>query len=372
MEEKFSAVVVAGIAVFGLVFVIDHVGVAAGPENQVLMQKSPADVGDTAEDVRTVRFGSFTVGEARGDILVHEEEKATLKDVVLGDNALKFTYDAVQPTTGKVEFEVLGTRGSGKLYVKVNGEKIFSEYLISTGTPKIEVPREVLRNGENMFEIGTDSDFLKESTYTIEEVEVRVNDRKFHDRRDTFQMYSHELKNFVGANMTFSLPVDSSIPSSPMKVYVNDNLLFNRTITRSIQEVRVTSENADLAVGENSVKFETDGQAMYSLRNVGMNVRYVGNVEPGSFEETFELEESRLSYANRRLTEEKIEFKYIPLESVAPIDIELNDFNTTLNPERGLNTVDIPENAFEKENRLSMESSSAFRLNSFQIISERG
>lgn len=372
MEEKFSAVVVAGIAVFGLVFVIDHVGIATGPESRLLMQESPSDVGETSEDIRTVRFGSFTVGEARGDILVHEEEKATLKDVVIGDNSLKFTYDAVQPTSGKAKFEVLGKRGSGTVYVKVNGEKIFDEYLISTGNPEIKIPRRVLRNGENRFEIGTDSDFLKESTYTIEDVDVRVDDRKFHDREDTFQIYEHELKNFVGANMTFSLPVDSSVPSSSLKVFVNDNLLFNRTITRSTQEIEVTSQNADLRRGENSVRFETDGEAMYSLRNVGMNVRYVGNVRPGSFEESFELENPRLRYANRRLTAEKIEFNYVPLESVAPIDIELNDFNTTLNPERGLNTVNIPENAFKKENRLSMESSSAFRLNSFQIRSERG
>lgn len=372
MEEKFSAVLVAGIAVFGLVFVIDHVGIAAGPNSQVLMQKSPTDVGETAEDVRTVRFGSFTVGEARGNILVHERDKATLKDVVLGDNSLKFTYDAVQPTSGKVSFEVLGKRGSGKVYVKVNGEKIFDEYLISTGTPEIEVPQEVLRNGENKFEIGTNSDFLKESIYTVEEVEVRVNDRKFHDREDTFQMYSHELKNFVGANMTFSLPVDSSIPSSPLKVYVNDNLLFNRTITRSTQEVRVTSQNADLSRGENSVRFETDGEAMYVLRNVGMNVRYVGNVRPGSFEETFELEEARLRYADRRLTSEKIEFNYIPLESVAPVKVQVNNFNTTVNPERGLNTVELPENVLERENELEIESTSAFRLASFQILSESG
>lgn len=372
MEEKFSAVVAAGLAVFAIVFLLDSVGIASGPSQQILMQKAPGDVGDTSEDLRTIRFGSFTVGEARGDILVHEQEQATVKDVLIGGKSVTFNYNASQPTSGEVNFEVLGRRGAGTLYVKVNGEKIFDEYLIATGTPEIEIPQSVLNHGENKFKIGTKSDFLKESVYTIEDVEVTVNDRKFHDYRDAFQMYSHELTNFKSANLTFSLPVDSSIPAGPLEVYINDNLLFNRSITRSTQEIEVNSQNSELSRGENSISFKTDERAKYSLRNVAMNVRYFGNVRPGSFEQEFKLSEDRKDYANRRLTSEAIEFNYIPLESVAPIKITLNDFNATINPERGDNSIELPESLFEEENTLEMQSTSAFRLGSFQIISERG
>ena len=372
MEEKFSAVLVAGLAVFALVFVLDNVGLADGPEQQVIMQRSPSDVGDTSEDFRSVRFGEFTVGEARGDIQVYDSDREELKDVTFGSSSINIEYEAVQPTGGMIEFEVLGKRGSGTVYAKVNGEKIFEEYLVGTGTPEIEIPQNVLRNGNNKIRIGTSSDFLKESVYTIEDVDVRVNDRKFHDYKDTFQIYSHELKNFVSADMSFSLPVDSSIPAEPLKVYVNDNLLFNRTITRSTQEIEVTSQNSDLNIGENTVKFETDGQAKYSLRNAGMNIRYLGDIRPGSFEESFEVSESRLRYADRERTTESIKFNYVPLRSVQPIEVELNDFNTTVNPERGSNTVQIPEGTLQEDNTFSMKSSSPFRLVEFEMVSERG
>ncbi|MFB6143681.1 MAG: hypothetical protein ABEJ98_00070 [Candidatus Nanohaloarchaea archaeon] len=372
MEEKFSAVLVAGLTIFGLVFALDHVGVASGPQQRVLMQGSPGDVGQATEDLRTIRFGSFTVGEARGDIKVFEEERASLEDMMFGGNAVKFRYNATQPRGGKITFEVLGRRGKGTVYVKVNGKKIFDRYLISTGTPEVKIPEGALHSGVNTFKIGTSADFLKESVYTIEDVEARVNDRKFHDFEDSFQMYSHELKNFVSANVTFALPPDSSTPSSPLKMYINDNLLFNRSISRSVQEVRVTMQNADLQRGENTITFETDGEARYSLRNVMMNVRYIGNVRPGSFETEFELGDARLDYANRRATTEYIEFSYIPLESVSPIEIDLNSFNTTFNPERGENRIELPESAVKASNSISMESASSFRLSSLRVVSERG
>lgn len=377
MEETFGIVLVLGFAVFGLMFVAQSSdgGFSFGESEEVdtvFVDKSYGTLGESNPDDRVIQFGDFTVGEARGEVRAYRNEKATISDSLLGGDSVVFRYNATQPRQGDLTFEVLGRNGKGQVYVDINGERIFSEALIATGTPEIVVPQENLQNGINRFEIGVKrSSFLGSSTYTLEEIEARVDDRKFHDYKDTFQVYDYELQDYVESPLTFT--VSDSVKTSPLTVSINGNELYSREIVRSEQEIEVTPRNADLHTGANEITFSTDQPAEYSINNAQLTMRYVGNVERQDIVFDFNLTGSQVDYVERDGTQEYISFDYQNLmPSATPVRISVNDFSDTIVPESGDNRVELPEDTLQGENSFEFRSNGTYQLNRLRVYSEGG
>ncbi|MFB6209632.1 MAG: hypothetical protein ABEJ56_05875 [Candidatus Nanohaloarchaea archaeon] len=377
MEEKFGVVVAIGLAFFGIVFVLQNAGggitlVGETPEEMVFVDRSYGKLGSSNPDDRVVRLGDFTVGEARGDIRAYSKQRATVSDRLLGGEKLKFSYNATQPKTGKISFEVLGRQGKGRVYVKVNGKKIFSESLISGGTPEIDVPRQNLRPGMNSFQIGVSRRSLFGSTkYTLEEVKLSVNDRKFHDYQDNFVIYSYEMEDYLESPLNFN--VRNSVKTEPLEVFINGRKVYSKRQVRSQVKVEVTPQNADLHPGSNSIKFETEGEAMYSIENAQITMRYLGNVKRQDILFDFELSNRRKKYASKKKTDERVSFNYQNLlPSQRPVKVELNDFNRTFVPDNGDNTLELPEGTLETENSFSLTTNGTYQINSLRIKSEKG
>lgn len=374
MEEKFGAVVAIGLAVFGLAFVANIADTGSFDSNQetesVLVDKSYGQLGESNSDDRAVRFGDFTVGEARGNIRAYRDEEASVSDSLLGGEKLVFRYNATQPRTGNITFEVLGREGKGNVYLEVNGEQLFSEPLIATGSPEIEVPQSALETGINRFEIGVKRDsFFGSTKYSLEEVEARINDRKFHDYQDTFQIYSYELEDYVESPLTFS--ISDSVKTSPLDISINDRTVYSKEQVRSEEEVEITPRNADLTPGSNEITFSTDRPSEYSIQNAQITMRYIGNVERQNVDFDFDLSNSQIDLVEGDDTSEYISFEYQNLlPSPRPVSIRLNDYQQNLNPENGENRIELEEDVLDNENSFSFKSNGTYQLNNLRIYSE--
>jgi hypothetical protein len=378
MAERFGVVVAVGLTFFGLMLIAaQDIGIQIGagggtPDRMVLASTNFGEVGGAKTDIRTTGFGTFSIGEGRGEIRVHRSDKLDLQNSLFSGNSLNFEYNATQPTEGAVSFEVLGKEGNGALYVEVNEKRIFEEKLVTEATETINISGNDLKPGVNTFEIGvTKGGFFSSTHYALEDFEATVTDRKFNDHIDSFQMYQSELRDFVGTNLTFNIPADSSVITEPLRISVNDNNVFESRSVRSDQSISVSRRDAELHPGYNTISFETDADAQYTLENTQMTVSYIGITRSADKELRFDLNSTRRNYVDREDTNEYISFNYQMITEGNMIRMELGDFNTTVSPVNGENRVELPEGILSGSNSLEISSEGSFTLNDFKIISEQ-
>lgn len=372
----FPVMVLIGLTVFGLAWVASEGGVDIGggtdADQMVYTSQSFGKVGSSNQDFRTARFGDFNVGELRGNVQAYNAREGTVSNGILSGQQIKINYNATQPKTGKVTFEVLGRSGPGQVYVKANGEKVWQHHLVATGNPEVEIPRNKLKPGMNSITVGaTQGGIISSTEYTLEDIEVTVNDRKFHDYEDSFQVYDYELQDFVNAELTFS--VASSVKTSPLEVFINDNQIYSKRQVRiSPEAISVDPGEADLHPGYNSIRFETDGQAKYELRNAELTMRYLGNTEQRTLRADFGVNRTGIRFAERDDTDESIKFDYQRLlPSPRPMVIELNNNTHRLSPTNGRNTVEIDAGEIERSNQLTVRSNATYQMNSLRVMSEK-
>jgi len=374
MAERFGVVVAIGLTFFGLMMIaaqdLDFQIGSSQPDNMLLAAESFGEVGGATTDIRTVNFGTFNIGEGRGQIQAYQSDEVRLENSLFSGNTVTVLYNGTQPTESEVSFEVLGKEGSGALYVKVNGERIFENQLVTSATEEITIDRSRLKTGINKIEIGTNKGgLLGETEYLLEDLEVTVNDRKFNDHVNNFQMYQYELKDFREANLTFNIPTDSSVITAPLEVEVNDNLVFSRNSVRSTQQVSLSRSEADLRPGYNTIEFKTNADAKYTLENTQLTVRYLGTTQDTNRNISVSINNTQKSYINRENTQEALTFDYQLLSGEKSLKVSLGSYNTTLSPVNGQNHLDIPEGSFENGDNIRFEGSGSFSLNNVRLSS---
>lgn len=376
MEQAFAVVFIAGLTVFGLAFVGMQGFTTEEPESQiVLFNKTLGTIGDVTPDSRTFNYGSFTVGEGRGQVQAFRSDEETVSHGRIFSDSLSFQYNASQPRNGTLSFRVIGREGDGSVFVDVNGNRIFEEPMVSdfsgTGT-EVSIGQDVLGPGINNFNIGTTKGgLLGTSEYLLEDIELEIDDRKYHERRETFSMYTHEFNNFRGAEVGFRIPADASTPGEPLEIRVNDNVISEQTRAQGEYSVELTEENSDLRPGQNEIHFLTSGQAFYDIENAYIEVGYAVTSEPESQTEEIQLSGSELDFVNNEGTEEALNFNYVNLNNPNSLQIDLNDESYSLTPENGVNTKTIEEGVLEENNILTLSSQGSFRLENLELVSER-
>lgn len=378
MEEKFGIVVILGLAVFGAMYILSaEFDTAPSPGEQdhmILHEQEVGQLGDETQDFRLEEFGEITVGRTRGDIQVFRDRSETISDRFFGGHKIAFDYNATSPEGGEIEFTVLGSQGNGQVYAKVNGEKIFEEYMIAS-TQTIEIPSQHLNPGNNRIEIGANRDgiigLFNNVEYSLEDIEVRINDRTHHDHRDNFQMYQYELDNFVSGELNFEIPPDASVRNEPLTIEVNDRTVSQHPRSQGEYEIDINPQNADLTRGFNTIRFSTGQNSEYRLENTDLTINYVGTRETEKLETNFELNETQLTYAQQEETKEYIEFDYSTnMPSRNDLQITINNNTLTHEPETGRNRVDISQN-LQQNNYLTIESDGTYTLRNFQITSRK-
>jgi len=373
MAQQFAAILGVGLAVFGLFFIASgEIGGQQPSDTMNLYQADFGQVGSSNEDYRNIDFGRITVGETRGNIPVYNREQVTVSDRFLGGQTETIQYNGTQPRQGNVSFEVLGKEGNGKIKVSANGETVFNEYLVGTADETVEIPEGVLTNGMNEIKVSASSEgFFGNVEYALEEFEVRVNDRKYHDYETSFRMFEYEIQDFDTAELEMTLPPGTTTKNSPMEVYVNDNQVFSQRTVRGTQTVELTPANSDLEPGYNSIRFETESDSEYVMDNAVLSVRYRGAVQTEEVQQSFTLNQTELDYAQRQDTNETIRFNYQNLLTTEPMNVTLNSNTFELQPEAVENTINIDSEDLSSQNQLEIVSRNVYELNDFRITSAR-
>lgn len=375
MAERFGVVVAIGLTFFGLMLIASQdidIGFGEDPrDGVVMMSENFGELGGATEDVRTMRFGSFNVGEGLGDIRAYRSDRETLSRSLFSSSTVNFDYNATQPRYAELSFEVLGTDGSGALYVEANGERVFEEQLVSTAQETVNISSDALNNGMNDFEIGVNRGGLLGSTeYVIEDVELHVRDRRFNDHIESFRLHQYEIRDFVESNISFNIPVDGSVVTQPLEIDVNDNNVFSQTSVRSDQQVSITPSNADLRPGLNTVRFSTEDDAEYELENTQLSVRYIGTTQGAERTEEFQLTDQQISFIGRDDTLEEVKFNFQTLSGNRDLQITVNDYETDVNARNGENVIELPEDVFENDNSFTVSGDGSFIMNDVEITSE--
>jgi hypothetical protein len=374
MSQSFAAVVVVGLAIFGLAFIANEASLDFSRDQPAdsleMYSRNIGTIGSAESDLRTVSFGSFTVGECKGEVTAAREEQLTVSNRLLSSDTYSFEYSAVQPDAGKVSFEVLGKEGYGGVYVDVNGRRVFQEPLVQGGTPEIEIPASALKNGRNSIEIGTTKGgVFQSSRYVLEDFQTTVTDRKFNDQVDSFRIYDYELRNFVAGNLSFR--IGESVMTSPLNIDVNGEQVYSLSRVRGAETVEINPQNANLGVGFNTVRFGTEGDASYTVQDAQLAVRYVGRTTRAEYADSFTLDRNELSYVQRNDTREQVSFSYETLVgSPGQINVTINGESKVFTPRIGQNSYRVDASVFEEENNVLVSGEGAFRINSISASSE--
>lgn len=383
MDQKFGAVVIAGITIFGLAFVMDQASTDNGffdsepgeteVDRMVLHQEHIGTVGESSHDFRNIDLGDFNVGRARGDVRGYFTENAEIEDRWRGGESLNFFYNATTPREAEVSFTVLGRENTGAVYLEANGQRVFEEQLVTGSSPEIEVPERYLSPGMNSFELGVKRPgILSSSKYYLEDVELRVNDRKFHDHVDNFRLFDYEIEDFVESDLQFD--ITRAERTDPLRIYINDKKLYEKDQQRiSAETVEFNPQNANLRPGSNKIEFKTRDEARYDIENAMITMRYLGNIDSQNVVTGFNLNQTERDYIEREDTREDILLDYQNLlPSPRPVEVRLNDFSRTIEPrENRVYNVTVPEGEFEHSNRLEVRSNGTYELENLEVVSER-
>lgn len=375
MDNPFPVILVAGLTVFGLAIIgaQDFDFSNDDRESVILFEENVGEVGQSQQDSRMMRFGDFTVGDLRGDVQAYRSDRDEISRSLLSSQNIEFNYEATQPREGKVEFEVLGRNGQGAVFVDVNGERVFEEAMISESNPEIDIPSETFQNGDNDVVIGTTrGGWFSSTRYDIRDVEVTVNDRKFHDYRDSFQMYDYELQDLVETRLTFS--IEESVMNNPLRIEINGNQVFSQAQPRETgKQIEIDPDEADLNPGRNTIKFSTGRDSEYVISNAALTTRYIGTTESRTVNMEFGVNQSDLRFADDSDTTEFLRFDYQSLlPSPRSMIIDFNDETREFTPRNGQNTWELPEGAVREENLLIIRSNGTYQMNNLRLVSERG
>lgn len=376
MSNAFVAVLAVGLTIFGLAFIAAEVGPGLNnPETEMTyFNQDIGQIGETQTDTRPIELGSFTVGEGRGDIQAYRADRMEVNQKRVRSNPLTFEYEASQPRDGSVSFRVIGREGNGNIYVEVNGNRIFSEPMTSDFTGEgitIDIQEHHLRQGDNTFKIGaTHGSLFSPTTYTLENIRAEVNDRDFHDRVETFRMFENEFDNLHSTELNFRIPAETTHIDAPLEIRVNNNTVREDTLARGEYEVELTTENADLRPGRNTIRFLTFDQAFYQIENSIINIHYGVTTDAESLTREINLNSSQLDFANREDTQEELRFRYTNLNNPNTLQIDLNDETYDLTPQNGANTIEINEGVLQENNILTLSSPGSFRIENLQLGSK--
>lgn len=374
MDNPFPVILVAGLTVFGLAIIgaQDFDLSTDDRESVTLFEENIGEVGQSQQDSRTERFGDFTVGDLRGDVQVYRSDRDEISNSLLSSQTIDFNYEATQPREGKVEFEVLGRNGQGAVFVEVNGERVFEEAMISEANPEIEIPSGSFQNGDNSVVIGTTKGgWFSSASYDIRDVEVTVNDRKFHDYRNSFQMYDYELQDFVESRLTFT--VESSVMNNPLRIEINGNEVYSENLPRVTgKEVEIDPDEADLNPGRNTVKFSTGRDSEYIVNNAALTVRYVGTTETRTVNKEFGVNQSNMRFVDQEESTEYLRFDHQSLlPSPRDMSITLNNASNEFTPRNGRNSWELPEGTIKEENLITIRSNGTYQMSGLRVTSER-
>lgn len=373
MASEFLYVAGAGLAIL----IVG--GVLAG-----FVAEAPAD-GETTGDfifsedlgtIGTINATSRSPIDSR-DVTVEQGEPnttaATRNEVHVGANVLgasteTMTFQAEDPRRAYIRFIAAESSAPSDLVITINGEEVtVPDYAPGE---RVTVSSDAVERGENVVRFTARQPGLalwKMPAYTLQDVEVVVDDRGSEMVILPFRAYDYEVAGFDRGELTFSVTQDAT-SSAPLVAAINGNTIMERSpIKRALPYTDTFSANlTGLAPGENVLSFRTSADASYPLENVRLTLFFFATDQQRTISRTVDLsgaEYDRVGDDSGRII---VDVDRVML--ARPVTIELGDATFSRVLTGGENTFSFGQDDVQRgENTLSIATDGSYQVGNFTI-----
>ena len=280
---------------------------------------------------------------------------------------LKFRSDDFSDTK-KVTLNFFVQQASGELRIKLNGQTVYSEDIVSSGAKVVDINKNFLRD-QNELEFSVSSAFFSVNTYNLQNLVLKQEFERINSKEErSFTLSDGELKTMSRARLEYTQVCNDPLPKDTARLDIHVNDL--RAITQNIKCV-TTNQELDidlnyLRVGKNVITFTLE-EGDFSLNQL--------NLETTSSESKF------LTYAFSLPSSEfdKIESneKKVSLDLALSQErrkknarIIINNNEVIMNTEEGDFSRDITDLVVEGTNFLRIIPSNSFLINSLKVTLE--
>lgn len=369
--EEFVYVLLAGVAIFliaGLLVGIPPLGGQEEIKTQTLFEEDFGSIGKVNTTFRRIRMNDFSVGVTRSNRTVEEVEEVEIKNGFFGENSRTIKFDAENPKSAYLSFEVYDTNLYGDLKVIVNGEEDVSSKMMTGITPNLKL--ENVKKGKNTVKIkaeGPGLRFWAPNLYILKDLELKVNDYGHHSFSKVFNVFEYELRGFSHGEFKFF--VDEARRNSNLDLKVNGRKIYSqKPLRRPLPyRVRFQANNTDLNLGENTFKFSTGENSEYHIDNPRLNLFYFGNPERTTIQREFRVFKPVCEDLGKEDVRGVITFEskvYIPNK----LEVYLENKTFSFYPESGKNKLFFDqEDIKEDENEIRLETEGSFEIKNFKI-----
>lgn len=371
--EDFVWVLMAGLVLFLLAGALSFpfpqlIGSSGNRKNITLYSEVIGAVGKIEKSYRDINIGQAEVGTSRGETIIRQEVQATVSNGLLSKNFIREDFYVNSPETAKASFKVSETNLYGKLWVKVNGNEIFSAKAGQGTQPEIEL--EGLQTGKNEVEVGvtpSPAKFWGASVYRLDNFKLKVIDNRHQDFSHSFEINEYETTGFSSGKLSFR--VTEALRKDALRITINGkNIYSKRPMKRpSPYTIDFYANNTGLSVGENQLTIKTREGSHYTLNNLGIRIFYYGNPEEKTVVREFEIDKEEYKRLSQDNYQGMISFDArIHLEGNLDLELPLRKFS--LKPSAGKNRLYFDsEDIKQGSNQLKLRTSGRFNLQDLEI-----
>ncbi len=344
MASEFVYVLAAGIAILVVGGVLagltDEVGVG-GPDGDTvgrqLASYSPGTIGAIDSTSRTLQFGDVTVADESPNVTAATRGTVSVSSSVLDSSTETVTFESQSPQRVFISFTPSQAADPDSLIITVNGEAVdIPDFEV--GEP-VTISAESVQSGRNSIVFRAEDPgaaFWRRPSFTLDDVEVVVEDAANAGTVETFRAYQYEVEGFDRGELRFSVTEDV-VRDEPLRIQINGNTVVERSpVTRALPYTATFSANeTGISAGENVLAVRTGGDSRYTLDNLQMTLYFFAGTERRTVEREFQMPPS--TYRNLGDDGGNITIEVDRVGLQRPVTIELGNATFT-------RTLDVGEN----------------------------
>jgi len=294
--EDFVWVLMAGLVLFllagALSFPFPQLRWLSGNrKNVTIYSEDIGPIGKIQKSYRDINIGQASAGVTKGQSTVKDYQQIEVSNGLLSKNFVEEEFYANSPEAATLSFRVGQTNLYGKLWVKVNGNKVFEAMAGQNTEPEVKL--EGLQTGKNKVTIGvagSPAKFWASSLYQLHDVKLQLTDYRHKSFQQSFEINEYETTGFSSGKLNFK--VEQALRKEALRIGINGhNVYSGRPMKRPmLYTVDFYANNTALSVGENQLTVTTGEDSYYELDNFGIRIYYYGNPEEKTIVRQFTID----------------------------------------------------------------------------------
>jgi len=241
----------------------------------------------------------------------------------------------------------------GRLVIRLNGEEIYNNEILTRNVMPIELPKEMLSE-TNMLEFSVSevgAAFWRTNEFTLENVQISgdVTDTSSQESRNVFVLSATEKNNLEKAKLRFA-PDCSPGETGMLEIYVNNHQVFSSV--PDCGQIRPLEFSPDfLDAGENKLVFKTN-KGRYLIDQISVTTQLKEITFPAYF---FEIERKYFEDIMDNKADVNLTLRFIDNNEFKRGKIFVNGKTLALNTEKSTFTRNLDNFVEEGENGIRIE-----------------